>query len=540
MADILSLSVSGKGLFAFNNGDPLAPQPGQLFAAGEAQNLAANPVVRDDIREQSSAFASFASLFDSQLDQQQAGRVGILPQVSGVQQPSPSLFFSGEPLTSTPTVRFQLSVINGDGLPRSGMHSPASGNPLPASNALAGPQILDPAHAAVVIAGSKPALTLGDMSFTADPGQSQPLAVEEIIGTSSGIIDTDTSIDTAHSPQDASAESIGDIFDDLAFLPEESVSSGDAMAGDVVEAVNTVTSPPQQFAAVPVQAGAAVEVTADIAGADTNEIIAGKAALTGIDETEWRQHGKLAGGGEASEAPRYRESTIGRTERPVPESSRQQFAEQLAQSALAEGEGSNRIGAGREQLSQVTGQAQASAAPQASQAAPEAQQTTRMEPAMTTAEQTKAAVVENKSADIRLPVPFSRKDWSEQLGKQLGFLVSRNLDSAQIQLDPPELGPLQVRIQLHQEQVSLQFHAQHGIVREAVDQSLGRLQELFSEEGLELVSVDVSDGESNRESTGDKQESRNSLAAEQAAEGDEILTPVVSQLNSDGKIDYFI
>lgn len=540
MADILSLSVSGKGLFAFNNADPLALQSGQLFAGEAAEDPAEAPVIRGDSEGQSGAFASFASLFDSQLDDHKAGKVGVLPQLSDTQLPSHSLFFSGEPLTASPLGKFQLSSIDGDGLPGAGRRSPNGGDSLPVQDSLSGPLILDPAQSEAVIAGGEALLSLGDAVFSSEPEQSPQVIVNDSAGLWAETTVAEDDSNTAYPTQKAAAESAGDIFDDLAFLPEKSAGAGNAAAEVAVEAAKTVTTTQQQLTAVPGQDGAAdVETAGESADIGADETVIGKSALTGVDEAQWRQQNKVASGSEASEASRFRESPVGRTERLGPDSSRQQFAEQLAQSTLAEGESSYKTSAVREQLAQVTSQAPAGSHT-VNTGASELQQTTRMDSAMSAAEQAKTGAAENKSVDIRLAVPFSRKDWSEQLGKQLGFLVSRNMDSAQIQLDPPELGPLQVRIQLHQEQVSLQFHAQHGIVREAVDQSLVRLQELFSEEGLELVSVDVSDGESNRESTGEKQDSHNRLAPEQGGESDEILTPVVSQLNSDGKIDYFI
>jgi flagellar hook-length control protein FliK len=546
MADLLSLSTSGKGLFTLTNADPLALQSGQLFAGETAELPSAGSAHAGDAGEQSAAFATFASLFDSQLDLQQPGRTSVLSALSSEQQASPSLFYAGEPLTATPLGTFQLSITDGANLPDAGTGSPAGGKALPLMDSRSGLPIAGAAQPAGTLAGADLEPAPGVVASTEGFEHSAQAPALERTGPLTGMPRPESAITAAQVPQHAHADAADDIFDDLAFLPEQNTGGaeavGDTGTSNAVAAASTLVASQPQPGAASAQAGAAaVDSTAELAAAEADELLASKSIQASVEESDWRQHNRLAGEGAAGDASRRREAPAGTTERVGTASSRQQFADQLAQSTLADTDTVSRTSTAREQLSQPANPAPAAATAQTpQQATPDIQHATRSDPAATALDQARPGTADNKSVDIRLAVPFTRKDWSEQLGKQLGFLVSRNLDSAQIQLDPPELGPLQVRIQMQQDQVSLQFHAQHGIVREAVDQSLGRLQELFGEEGLELVSVDVSDGESNGESADEGQQPGNRLASEPGAESDEILTPVVSQLNSDGKIDYFI
>lgn len=153
----------------------------------------------------------------------------------------------------------------------------------------------------------------------------------------------------------------------------------------------------------------------------------------------------------------------------------------------------------------------------------------------------------DRQSFARLSVPVNQAGWGESLGRQLNLLLARNMDSAQIQLDPPELGPLGVKIQINQDQVSLQFTSGHAVVREALEQSSQRLQQMLNDEGLELVDVGVSDDKSEQNGNANKNgehensaSSRKDESINQTDESDGLLTLARSIAIDDGKIDYFI
>ncbi len=82
--------------------------------------------------------------------------------------------------------------------------------------------------------------------------------------------------------------------------------------------------------------------------------------------------------------------------------------------------------------------------------------------------------------------------WSQAVGERVLWLAAQNLSVAELRLDPPELGPMQVRVVVQQDQVQVNFTSAHASVREALDQGAARLREMFSEQGLNL-NVEVSD-----------------------------------------------
>ncbi|MDO9616799.1 MAG: flagellar hook-length control protein FliK [Pseudomonas sp.] len=91
------------------------------------------------------------------------------------------------------------------------------------------------------------------------------------------------------------------------------------------------------------------------------------------------------------------------------------------------------------------------------------------------------------------PVPMQQGGWSEAVVDRVMVMSSQNLKSAEIQLDPAELGRLEVRISVNQEQSQVTFASPHAGVREALDSQMHRLRELFAQQGMNQLDVNVSD-----------------------------------------------
>ena len=84
-------------------------------------------------------------------------------------------------------------------------------------------------------------------------------------------------------------------------------------------------------------------------------------------------------------------------------------------------------------------------------------------------------------------------EWAQGLSQRVMVLTSQNNQFAEIQLDPPELGALRVKVQITQEGVNVNFSSTHAAVRDAVEQSIPRLREMMEEQGLSLGESSVSD-----------------------------------------------
>ncbi|WP_374336008.1 flagellar hook-length control protein FliK [Leeia sp.] len=96
-----------------------------------------------------------------------------------------------------------------------------------------------------------------------------------------------------------------------------------------------------------------------------------------------------------------------------------------------------------------------------------------------------------RPATLHIPVPVGDERWREALSQRAVFMASQNMQSAELQLNPPHLGPLEVRLTIQNQEATLNFVSPHAAVREAIQSASPRLIEMFAGSGLSLGNVNV-------------------------------------------------
>src|SRR5690606_23999613 len=94
-------------------------------------------------------------------------------------------------------------------------------------------------------------------------------------------------------------------------------------------------------------------------------------------------------------------------------------------------------------------------------------------------------------ATATVSVPIGADGWSDAVTDKVMWFSASKIASAEIHLNPPDLGPLQVRISTQQDQTTVTFSSQHAAVREVLDQNLPRLREMLGNQGLQLADAGV-------------------------------------------------
>ncbi len=82
--------------------------------------------------------------------------------------------------------------------------------------------------------------------------------------------------------------------------------------------------------------------------------------------------------------------------------------------------------------------------------------------------------------------------WQNALGERMVWLVKKDLQQAELRLNPRHLGPVEVRIEIRSEQATVSFSAHHAVTRDVLEGSIPRLREMFGDAGVVLVDVNVS------------------------------------------------
>ena len=81
-----------------------------------------------------------------------------------------------------------------------------------------------------------------------------------------------------------------------------------------------------------------------------------------------------------------------------------------------------------------------------------------------------------------LALPVEDSEWSNQLSQKLMWMNARNIQSAELHLNPADLGPIEVRIQVGPEQSSINFNTQNQNVRELLEANIHRLRDMLSDQ----------------------------------------------------------
>jgi flagellar hook-length control protein FliK len=138
----------------------------------------------------------------------------------------------------------------------------------------------------------------------------------------------------------------------------------------------------------------------------------------------------------------------------------------------------------------------------------------------------------------------NNQQWGDALGERVSFLINQKLNNAEIRIDPPPLGKLDIKIHLNDDSAQVVIHTQHAQTRDLVDSSSFRLREILQEAGYSNVDVNVShrDSSSNQNASGDNQEGGTNSEQSIAGDSPDTSMAVMQQASitvANGRIDYF-
>jgi hypothetical protein len=92
-----------------------------------------------------------------------------------------------------------------------------------------------------------------------------------------------------------------------------------------------------------------------------------------------------------------------------------------------------------------------------------------------------------------IDIPLHDSAWGNALNDRVLFMTGQKIHTAEIRLNPAEMGPITIRIAVDDGAADITFTAQHVVAREAIELAMPRLRELLSENGLLLANTSVTD-----------------------------------------------
>jgi len=152
------------------------------------------------------------------------------------------------------------------------------------------------------------------------------------------------------------------------------------------------------------------------------------------------------------------------------------------------------------------------------------------------------------------PLAMHQSGWTEEVVNRVMYLSSANLKSAEIQLQPAELGRLDIKVNMAaDQQAQVTFMSGHAVVREALESQSGRLREMFAQQGMGQVDVNVSDQSRGWQGQGQEQQQQQNQARGVSGSGGRgdggdmadhaevaaAVAPVTSTVIGSSAVDYY-
>jgi flagellar hook-length control protein FliK len=120
-----------------------------------------------------------------------------------------------------------------------------------------------------------------------------------------------------------------------------------------------------------------------------------------------------------------------------------------------------------------------------------------------------AAAAPNQAA---LSPEVGSGEWGQALGRQMLHMGKAGEPVAELQLNPPGLGPLKVTLSLHDNQVQAFFVSAHSSVRAAVEAALPQLRSTLADNGISLGNTSVDSGSQQQPAFAQGQQGQNGQA----------------------------
>ncbi|AZE90496.1 flagellar hook-length control protein FliK [Pseudomonas orientalis] len=148
---------------------------------------------------------------------------------------------------------------------------------------------------------------------------------------------------------------------------------------------------------------------------------------------------------------------------------------------------------------------------------------------------------------VNAPLAMHQSGWTEEVVNRVMYLSSASLKSAEIQLQPAELGRLDIKVNMTpDQQAQVTFMSGHAVVREALESQSGRLREMFAQQGMGQVDVNVSDQSRGQEQQQQQGQARG-VSARAGRGGDsgaqvevaEAVAPVTQTVIGSSAVDYY-
>ncbi|OIQ97431.1 flagellar hook-length control protein [mine drainage metagenome] len=130
------------------------------------------------------------------------------------------------------------------------------------------------------------------------------------------------------------------------------------------------------------------------------------------------------------------------------------------------------------------------------------------------------------SANVISSYP-GKSGWDQAISQKVVWMVGAGEQSATLTLNPPDLGPLQVVIHVHNDQADTTFISDNKEVRQALENGMSNLRDKMSDAGIQLGQANVSTGSQSQQEFQRATQSRSATASNDSGSIDPQILGVV-------------
>ena len=166
----------------------------------------------------------------------------------------------------------------------------------------------------------------------------------------------------------------------------------------------------------------------------------------------------------------------------------------------------------------------------------------------------------NGTALLKVPVsiaaPVGTSSWSQDMAGRLSTMINGNVQNATLQLNPPELGKLNIKISVDGDNASVFFSVDNSAAKDAIESAMPRLRHLMEQGGMLLTQTQVSQhagsqsqpnaqSQAQQQGTGDNNGNGSGAVNVDGDMGDMVDESLSSRMILDasvlaGRVDYYI
>lgn len=159
-------------------------------------------------------------------------------------------------------------------------------------------------------------------------------------------------------------------------------------------------------------------------------------------------------------------------------------------------------------------------------------------------QRTSAAADKPYSSSVNVPV--GDPEWGAKMNEKVVWLSGRGIQSAQIHLNPVELGPVDVKVSVQNDQTVITFNVQNAGVKELLESNVQRLRDMIDQNGNAEIEVNVEERSSSREGLAQNQQNsqqdgRGTQGSAEQTDGIEEAVSVtgISNIDNVSLVDYY-